>query len=76
MYRTTFSIDVLSEEPLGDCLSLSQVEYLITEGECVGAALVSKQTTLTNKEMAAALIAAGSTPDFFMLDEAGNKIDL
>jgi hypothetical protein len=71
-YKTTFTIDVLSEEPLGDCLSLGQIDYAITDGDCVGSNLRQVEAELTSKEMAQALLEAGSEPDFFMLDDDGN----
>jgi hypothetical protein len=70
-YRTRFSIDVLSEEPLGECLSLSQLDYAINEGDCVGFNLRSKQSKLTSKQMASALLEAGSEPSFFHLNDNG-----
>ena len=74
-YRTTFTIDVLSEEPLGDCLSLSQIDYAISEGDCVGGNLQAAQTLLTGKGAALALIELGSDPGFFNLTEDGEPKD-
>ncbi len=64
-YKTTFKIDVLSEEPFGECLSLGQIDYAISEGDCVGANLRSTEQELTPKQMADALYEVGSEPGFF-----------
>lgn len=72
-YKTTFTIEVLSEEPLGDELTLSQIDYAITEGPCVGFTLLNRQEELTSKQMADALYEAGSDPGFFQLDDDGNE---
>jgi hypothetical protein len=81
-YKTTFTIDVLSEEPfegghpLGDSVSLEQIAYEINEGSCVGTNLRSVQVELTPKEAADALIEAGSDPSFFSLDDQGNAVEI
>ena len=75
LYRTTFSIDVLSEESLGDCLSLAQIDYAISEGDCCGGNLRSVETPITPKQAADSLYEFGSTPDFFQLDDDGNTIE-
>lgn len=68
-YRTTFTIKVLSEEPLADCLSLSQIDCITNEGDCVGYDLTSTEEELAPADMAKALIEAGSEPGFFQLDD-------
>lgn len=74
-YLTTFTIQVLSEEPLGDCLSLSQIDEAISTGDCVGGNLTAKELSISSQEAVTTLIAFGSEPGFFNLDEAGNKLD-
>lgn len=59
-YKTTFVVEVLSEEPLGDCLSLSQIDYAISEGPCVGRINETEVKELTPKEVADALYDFGS----------------
>jgi len=50
IYKTTFTIEVLSDEPLGDCLTLSQIDYAISEGACVGRFTQTKEKALTDSE--------------------------
>ena len=73
-YRTIIQIEVLSEDPYG-YESLSQTAYDIEEGECSGDVKVLKTEAISGKEMAEALTAQGSDPEFFQLDEEGNPIE-
>lgn len=57
-YKTTFTIDVFSDEPLGDCLSLEKIDYLLSEGPGVGGNFTSKEVEITGKEMVAELYKA------------------
>lgn len=70
-YRTTITIDVLSEEtPLDEDMTLTEIDYVITEGDCVGGNLSMAVEELTREECAEALTAMGSEPGFFdLLDE-------
>lgn len=72
-YKTTFSIDVLSEEPFGDALSLRQIDDAISFGDCVGSNLRSTSTELTPLEAVNALYQAGSEPSFFGLHDDGSS---
>ena len=72
-YKTTFSIDVYSELP-HSFSDLSEIHRAITDGPCIGSNLRTVQTTLTPKQVADALTAAGSDPTFFNLDHDGNPI--
>lgn len=74
-YKTTFTIEVLSEGPLGDCLSLSQIDYAISEGDCVGGNLTANEIEISAKQVADTLYVFGSTPSFFNLDDEGNSLD-
>jgi hypothetical protein len=72
-YKTRIIVEVLSEDtPLSDGMTLSEIDYAITEGDCVGVHSIESVTELTGKEVADELYAFGSTPDFFMLDDNGN----
>jgi hypothetical protein len=74
-YRTTISIDVLSEEPLPDGLSLTEIDYAITDGPCVGGAMRAEQRIVTAREAADALHEFGSDPSFFQLTDDGQTIE-
>ncbi len=75
-YKTTVSIDVLTEEPIPDHYTLEDIGYEIEQGDWVGYNIQSKQVELTPKEIVEALKEAGSDPDFFQLDDEGNKAEL
>jgi hypothetical protein len=56
-------------------MSPSEIAYAIDEGDCGGAVEFGIPKKLSSKEMAEALTAAGSEPEFFELDPDGNKVD-
>jgi len=72
-YKAVFSIEVLSEEPI-DEMSIDDIKYEITEGNCSGVITKSDTTELTGLEMAKALLAQGSDAEFFQLDDDGNDL--
>ena len=69
-YKTTFTIEVLSEEPIGD-ISLSNLEYEITDGPYSGGTLIAKEVEIDGAECAEALLEQGSDPEFFDIDSEG-----
>lgn len=73
-YRTVFTVEVLSEEPLPD-MSLDEIAYEITEGGSSGDLTRSKSETVDAKKMAKLLMKQGSDPEFFQIDEDGNDIE-
>jgi hypothetical protein len=72
-YRTVIEVEVLSEE-LDDFNTLEDVHYAITQGHCSGEWDVKSQGEVTPKRMAKLLLAQGSDPEFFGLDEKGKSI--
>ena len=70
-YRTVFHVEVLSNEPLVcDELSLTDVDYLITEGDCSGVIKCEPENEEVTREAMAVLLAAqGSDPAFLLGDE-------
>ena len=75
-YRTVIHAELLSEEPILP-MSLRDVDYQITEGYLSGELLESNPDNeiLDGPTAAKALIAQGSDPEFFELDEDGNDIE-
>lgn len=74
-FRTIVKIEILSEdEPVGDGVSLEEINYAITEGHCSGRISVDCQEQVTARLMARLLLAQGSDPEFMMLDSEGNEI--
>jgi len=73
-YRTMITIEVLSEDPI-EAISLQDVVYGITEGHWSGDWNAEESLEVTAPQMAKLLIAQGSDPEFFNLDDDGNEID-
>jgi len=73
-YKTIIKVEVLSEGKYNP-EDLEQVHMDITDGDCSGKWDIESSTKLTSKQAAKALIAQGSAPEFFMLDEEGNRVD-
>ena len=68
-YKTRFEVIVLSEEPLpeiaGDDGDLKDIDYLITEGPCVGQVIQRSAEALDAEAMRRELIEAGNDGTFF-----------
>ena len=71
-YRTTYTMAILSEEPIPSSLELPDVLRECIDGHYVedwGTPMVVTAAELSKAEMAAALTAAGSDPGFFDCDD-------
>jgi hypothetical protein len=74
-YKTVYTLEILSEEPLEGFLpSLMQLHYMITDGDCSGKMVSGDSVEIDGATAAKLLIEQGSDPEFFMLDEYGNDI--
>ncbi len=73
-YQTMIFVQVLSEGPLRPDLALDEVHDAITTGDCSGK-IVRIPTEVDGPTMAKLLIEQGSDPEFFGLDEHGQKVD-
>jgi hypothetical protein len=74
-FKTTFVIEVLSEDsPIDGDVTLTQLDYLINEGDCSGLIHTPTVIELSAEEVAKELIAQGSDPEFFGLDEDGTIV--
>jgi len=75
-FKTIIEIEILSEdEPVGNGLSLGEINDEITQGHCSGQILTKKEEEVSAKDMATLLINQQSDPEFFGLDEDGNEVD-
>jgi hypothetical protein len=75
VYKTVIEVVILSEEPFDeDNLSLSQIEYMITEDECFGKITTKSQDVLMGEEAVLAVKNQGSDPAFFQMDNKGFEI--
>jgi hypothetical protein len=72
-YRTVLTVEVLSEEPLGDVFGLEDLASRVSTGDCSGDYKVSTEEILNGPAMAKALIAQHSDPEFFGLTEDGEE---
>jgi hypothetical protein len=70
-YKTTIMVEVLSEEPLPNDMSLQDIAFGITDGDWSGHWEISEMKPLNGKETADALVAQGSDPSFFNLSDEG-----
>lgn len=74
-FRNIVTVEVLSEdEPLQDGLSLAAIEESFTTGDCSAGAVNISVTEISGAEAAEGLMAQGSDPEFFRLDEDGNDL--
>jgi hypothetical protein len=75
IYKSVLRVEILSEEPLPDSVSLDTVNYQITDGDWSGALDWEwHNAELHGAEGAKALMNQGSDPEFFQMDEDGNEI--
>ena len=76
IYKSVLRVEILSEEPLPDSISLRTIDYEITNGEWSGAMdWESHNAELHGVEGVKALMDQGSDPEFFQMDEDGNKLE-
>lgn len=68
-YRTVIQVEVLSEEPYHFDGDLSAVAEDISTGDCSGLARMIQTEECDGARMSNLLMAQGSDPSFFMLDE-------
>ena len=64
------TIEILSNGPLAE-MDLKELAYAITDGDCSGVVDYGKPKILTKREMAKALLAQGSDPQFLLDEEEG-----
>jgi hypothetical protein len=74
-YRTVYTLEVLSEEPVPDITSLDDLHYQTQFGEYSGITHRESSEEVNGKTMADLLMKQGSEPGFFKLDEQGNDTD-
>lgn len=74
-YKTVITIEVLSEDPLDSNMSLSDLDYFITDGDGSGLIKPWKRKKINGKQAAKELMKQGSDPSFFQIDEKGEDIN-
>lgn len=73
-YRTVIHVEVLSESPYVFTGNLCDVAADISTGECSGVTRTIQEERCNGARMAQLLLAQGSDPEFFQLDENGNDL--
>lgn len=73
-YKTIYTIELLTEDPMPDPVDIETIHYEMSEGRASGMFKETKVETLSGPEMAKALIAQGSDPEFLFLNEDGEDI--
>lgn len=68
-YRTVFQVEVLSETPILGHVDLEDIAYQGTEGEWSVDMETVETETVGSEQMAELLIAQGSDPGFFGIEE-------
>ena len=71
-HRTVIHVEVLSEDPYMFSGNLVDVANDIITGDCSGVARTIHTEKCNGARMAQLLLAQGSDPEFFMLDDSGN----
>lgn len=69
MYKHTITLTILSEEEDLSDLTLSDLDYEITDGQSIGSYKIAEVKALTKDEAITAIYALGSEPSFFYPDE-------
>lgn len=77
-YRTTYAVELLSEEPLDASPGLQGLRNLLyraLEDDLSGRVIAGKVEELTGEQAANALLVQGSEPGFFRLAEDGQDLE-
>jgi len=76
IYRTVIEIEVLSDEPIPEGMSLNDIEDECNEGSFSGVHDYKiRNEKLVGQDAANATLKQGSSPDFFQMDENGNELE-
>ena len=65
IHKTTFTVEVFSRGPYDDYCDLSQIQYDITEGDCIGNYFSVSQEIVDPAEIESEMIRIGNDGDFF-----------
>ncbi|MDP2692710.1 MAG: hypothetical protein Q8O88_03680 [bacterium] len=74
LYKTTVTVEILSEEKLS-FNDLQDLHEQITDGSNSGVCKQGKTIILKGKDAVKATIAQGSDPEFFFMDNDGNVLE-
>jgi len=76
LYRNVIQIEVLSEEPIPEGFNVPEILQECVDGDYSGR-ITHKYTDqeVTGRKAAKMVMAHGTDPTFFMMNEFGNEID-
>jgi hypothetical protein len=75
LYKSTFVVTVLHEEPNFYPNSLEILAYQINEGDCVGEWVKTGEEKKVGYDAVQAVYDVGSDVEFFSMDHDGNDVD-
>jgi len=76
IYKTIIQLEILSEECIPDGTGIETIVHEMFEGDYSGESdWKETNTPIVGKEATKAIIAQGSNPEFFNMDNDGNEID-
>lgn len=74
-YRTRFTVEIMSEDPIPDGAELCQLLHECDTGDCVLHSISSETFEETGEHMAKLLVDCGSDESFFQLTSLGEDTD-
>jgi hypothetical protein len=75
LYRTLIQVEVLSEEPIPEDMTLDQIEEECNTGSFSGVHdYIVRNKKVKGIEAVTLVLKQGSSPDFFQMDENGNDL--
>lgn len=75
IYKTVIEVEILSEDPIPDGISLSEVAEQGYDGDFSVVAETKSSKPIRGKKAVEAIINQGSDPEFFGMDRDGNEIE-
>ena len=75
LYYKRIIVELLSENPIPDSMTIADLEHEYNEGEYIGCTETKKDVVVTGRKAAKMVMAMGSDPTFFQMNEFGNEIE-
>ena len=75
LYHKRIVFDILSENPIPDSMTLTELELECEEGYIIGGTETKKDEIITGRKAAKMVMELGGDLEFFQMNEFGNEID-
>lgn len=73
VWQTVIKVTVLSEDgPIGDDVELKHIDYLISEGDCIGEVEIQSRQRMDPRWVRRKLLAIGNDGTFFDTEDDGD----